>query len=165
MDEAGKQLYLLFNNFFLDRMFDMGFEPQVMKIINNIRPDRQTILFSATFPKQMEGLARKVLVRPVEIQVGGKSVVCKDIEQHAMIVEEHVKLLKLLELLGRYWEMGNVLVFVDKQEKADDIVSQLMHSGYNCAPLHGGIDQYDRDSTLIDFKKGVLKLMVSFFKA
>lgn len=52
-----------------DRMFDMGFEPQVMKIVNNIRPDRQTVLFSATFPKQMEALARKVLERPVEIQV------------------------------------------------------------------------------------------------
>jgi ATP-dependent RNA helicase DDX46/PRP5 len=52
-----------------DRMFDMGFEPQVMKILNNIRPDRQTVLFSATFPKQMEALARKVLERPVEIVV------------------------------------------------------------------------------------------------
>lgn len=50
-------------------MFDMGFEPQVMKIVNNIRPDRQTVLFSATFPKQMEALARKVLEKPVEIQV------------------------------------------------------------------------------------------------
>lgn len=53
-----------------DRMFDMGFEPQVTKIVNNIRPDRQTVLFSATFPKQMEALARQVLLeRPVEIQV------------------------------------------------------------------------------------------------
>jgi ATP-dependent RNA helicase DDX46/PRP5 len=50
-------------------MFDMGFEPQVMKILNNIRPNKQTVLFSATFPKHMEALARKVLERPVEIQV------------------------------------------------------------------------------------------------
>lgn len=52
-----------------DRMFDMGFEPQVMKIVNNIRPDRQTVLFSATFPRQMEALARKILDKPIEIQV------------------------------------------------------------------------------------------------
>jgi ATP-dependent RNA helicase DDX46/PRP5 len=78
-----------------------------------------------------------------------------------MIVEEHVKFLKLLELLGQFSERGNVLVFVEKQEKTDDLVSQLMQNGYNCAPLHGGIDQYDRDSTLIDFKRGALKLMVS----
>ncbi|KHJ94807.1 DEAD/DEAH box helicase [Oesophagostomum dentatum] len=144
-----------------DRMFDMGFEPQVMKIINNIRPDRQTVLFSATFPRQMEALARKILDRPIEILVGGKSVVCADVTQNAVICEEHQKLLKLLELLGIYYEQGNVIVFVDKQEKADDIVSQLMRNGYSCAPLHGGIDQFDRDSTITDFKAGTIKILVA----
>ena len=67
-----------------DRMFDLGFEPQVMKIIDNIRPDRQTVLFSATFPRQMEALARKILDKPVEVLVGGRSVVAKDISQHAV---------------------------------------------------------------------------------
>lgn len=52
-----------------DRMFDMGFEPQVMKIIDNIRPDRQVVMFSATFPRQMEALARRILNKPIEIQV------------------------------------------------------------------------------------------------
>ncbi|VDM59139.1 unnamed protein product, partial [Angiostrongylus costaricensis] len=140
-----------------DRMFDMGFEPQVMKIINNIRPDRQTVLFSATFPRQMEALARKILDKPIEIQ----SVVCADVTQNAIICEEHQKLLKLLELLGMYHEQGNVIVFVDKQEKADDIVAQLMRNGYSCAPLHGGIDQFDRDSTITDFKSGVIKILVA----
>ncbi|CAD5221535.1 unnamed protein product [Bursaphelenchus okinawaensis] len=144
-----------------DRMFDMGFEPQVMKIVNNIRPDRQTVLFSATFPKRMEGLARKILKLPVEIQVGGKSIVCADVNQHALVVDEHVKLLKLLELLGQYYELGSVLVFVEKQEKADEVVVELMRSGYNCAPLHGGIDQFDRDSRIIDFKSGRLKVLVA----
>ncbi|KAK6018640.1 DEAD/DEAH box helicase [Ostertagia ostertagi] len=95
-----------------DRMFDMGFEPQVMKIINNIRPDRQSVLFSATFPRQMEALARKILDKPIEIQ-------------------------------------------------ADDIVAQLMRNGYSCAPLHGGIDQFDRDSTITDFKNGTIKILVA----
>uniref|UniRef100_A0A0M3I4P4 Probable ATP-dependent RNA helicase DDX46 n=1 Tax=Ascaris lumbricoides TaxID=6252 RepID=A0A0M3I4P4_ASCLU len=144
-----------------DRMFDMGFEPQVMKIVNNIRPDRQTVLFSATFPRQMEALARKILDKPVEILVGGKSVVCDDVSQNVVILEEHQKMLKLLELLGVYWEHGNVLVFVDKQEKADELVAQLMRSGYNCAPLHGGIDQFDRDSTILDFKAAKIKLLVA----
>lgn len=57
-----------------DRMFDMGFEPQIMKIIANTRPDRQTVLFSATFPPQVEALAKQVLERPIEITVGGRSV-------------------------------------------------------------------------------------------
>uniref|UniRef100_A0A7E4UUW9 Probable ATP-dependent RNA helicase DDX46 n=1 Tax=Panagrellus redivivus TaxID=6233 RepID=A0A7E4UUW9_PANRE len=144
-----------------DRMFDMGFEPAVMKIINNIRPDRQTVMFSATFPKTMEALARKVLDKPIEIQVGGRSVVCKDIEQNALILTEEQKFLKLLELLGLFWEKGSTIVFVEKQEKADEVVDRLMKSGYNCAPLHGGIDQSDRDSALIDFKQGAIKLLVA----
>lgn len=65
-------------------MFDLGFEPQVMKIIDNVRPDRQTVLFSATFPRQMEALARKILDKPVEVLVGGRSVVAKDISQHVV---------------------------------------------------------------------------------
>ena len=55
-----------------DRMFDMGFEPQIAKMIQNTRPDRQTVLFSATFPRSVEALARKVLTRPIEIQVRGE---------------------------------------------------------------------------------------------
>lgn len=82
--------------------------------------------------------------------------------QNAVICEEHQKFLKLLELLGVYWECGNVLVFVEKQEKADELVGDLMKHGYNCAPLHGGIDQFDRDSTIIDFKSGKIKLLVRF---
>ena len=55
-----------------------------MRIVENIRPDRQTVMFSATFPRIMERLARKILQTPVEIQVGGRSVVCKDVEQHVV---------------------------------------------------------------------------------
>lgn len=145
-----------------DRMFDMGFEPQVMKIVNNIRPDRQTVLFSATFPRQMEALARKILDAPLEISVGGKSVVCSDVTQCAVIVDEMHKPLKLLELLGIYYEAGASIIFVDKQEKADDIVGILIKAGYtSVAPLHGGIDQFDRDSTINDFKTGVIKVLIA----
>ncbi|CAD6191253.1 unnamed protein product [Caenorhabditis auriculariae] len=146
-----------------DRMFDMGFEPQVMKVVNNIRPDRQTVLFSATFPRQMEALAWKILEKPIEILVGGKSVVCSDVTQNAMICEEHQKLLKLLELLGIYYEQGNSIIFVDKQEKV--YIFGVSHTSvflrFSCAPLHGGIDQFDRDSTITDFKQGVIKVLVA----
>ena len=53
-------------------------------MIDNVRPDRQTVMFSATFPRQMEALARRILTKPVEIQVGGRSVVCKDVEQYVV---------------------------------------------------------------------------------
>ncbi|KAK3579535.1 hypothetical protein CHS0354_028367 [Potamilus streckersoni] len=144
-----------------DRMFDMGFEPQVMKVVDNIRPDRQTVMFSATFPRQMEALARKILTKPIEVQVGGRSVVCKDVVQEVVLIDEDKKFLKLLELLGLYQEQGSVLIFVDKQEHADDLMKDLMKHSYPCMSLHGGIDQYDRDSTILDFKNGNIKLLVA----
>ena len=77
------------------------------------------------------------------------------------VLEEEQKYLKLLELLGLHQESGAVLVFVDKQEHADELTKRLMDSGYPCMPLHGGIDQYDRDSTISDFKNGGCRLLVS----
>ncbi|KAK7869476.1 hypothetical protein R5R35_008192 [Gryllus longicercus] len=144
-----------------DRMFDMGFEPQVMRIIENIRPDRQTVMFSATFPRQMEALARRILTKPIEVQIGGRSVVCKEVEQHVVIIEEEQKFLKLLELLGHFQSQGSVIVFVDKQENADSLLKDLMKASYPCMSLHGGIDQFDRDSTIVDFKSGKVKLLVA----
>jgi len=144
-----------------DRMFDMGFEPQVVRILENIRPDRQTVMFSATFPRQMEALARRFLKKPIEIQVGGRSVVCKEVEQHIAILEEEAKFFKLLELLGHYQEHGSIIVFVDKQENADILLKELMKASYPCMSLHGGIDQYDRDSTISDFKSGRCKLLIA----
>ncbi|XP_049597993.1 probable ATP-dependent RNA helicase DDX46 isoform X4 [Syngnathus scovelli] len=144
-----------------DRMFDMGFEPQVMRIVDNVRPDRQTVMFSATFPRAMEALARRILSRPLEIQVGGRSVVCSDVEQHVLVIEEDKKFLKLLEILGHYQEKGSVIIFVDKQEHADALLKDLMKASYPCMSLHGGIDQYDRDSIINDFKNGACRLMVA----
>ncbi|XP_077963191.1 putative ATP-dependent RNA helicase DDX46 [Gasterosteus aculeatus] len=144
-----------------DRMFDMGFEPQVMRIVDNVRPDRQTVMFSATFPRAMEALARRILAKPLEVQVGGRSVVCSDVEQHVLVIEEDKKFLKLLEILGHYQEKGSVIIFVDKQEHADTLLKDLMKASYPCMSLHGGIDQYDRDSIINDFKNGACRLMVA----
>ncbi|XP_030294255.1 putative ATP-dependent RNA helicase DDX46 isoform X2 [Sparus aurata] len=144
-----------------DRMFDMGFEPQVMRIVDNVRPDRQTVMFSATFPRAMEALARRILAKPIEVQVGGRSVVCSDVEQHVLVIDEDKKFLKLLELLGHYQEKGSVIIFVDKQEHADALLKDLMKASYPCMSLHGGIDQYDRDSIINDFKNGACRLMVA----
>ena len=76
-------------------------------------------------------------------------------------MENSKKFYKLLEVLGRYQEQGSVLVFVDKQEHADELMKNLMHYSYPCMSLHGGIDQYDRDSIIVDFKRGDIRLLVS----
>ena len=62
-------------------MFDLGFEPQITKILNNIRPIRQTVMFSATFPKNVESLAKRILKRPTEIIVGSRGQACVNIDQ------------------------------------------------------------------------------------
>ncbi|KAI0535732.1 hypothetical protein GGR58DRAFT_425224 [Xylaria digitata] len=147
-----------------DRMFDMGFEPQVMKIFANMRPDRQTILFSATMPRIMDSLAKKVLNNPVEITVGGRSVVAPEITQIIEIREENSKFLRLLELLGELYdkdEDARTLIFVERQEKADDLLKELLQKGYPCMSIHGGKDQIDRDSTIQDFKAGALPILIA----
>ncbi|KAG8525566.1 pre-mRNA processing RNA-helicase [Bacidia gigantensis] len=149
-----------------DRMFDMGFEPQIMKILANIRPDRQTVLFSATFPRQMESLARKTLAKPVEIVVGGRSVVAPEITQIVEVRTEETKFLRLLELLGELYndvknEDDRVLIFVDRQESADGLLKDLMNKGYPCQSLHGGKDQIDRDSCINDFKDGIFPILIA----
>ncbi|KAI8447970.1 hypothetical protein BY996DRAFT_6433455 [Phakopsora pachyrhizi] len=147
-----------------DRMFDMGFEPQVMKIVNQIRPDRQTVLFSATFPKQMEALARKILRKPLEITVGGRSVVAAEIEQIVEVREEPTKFNRLLEILGRSYNEDSEsrsLVFVDRQESADNLFRDLLKKGYPCLSLHGGKEQVDRDQVIADFKAGVTPIVVA----
>ena len=70
---------------------------QVMRIVDNVRPDRQTVMFSATFPRAMEALARRILIKPLEIQVGGRSVVCSDVEQH---VVKHLHFISLIKWKG-----------------------------------------------------------------
>jgi len=147
-----------------DRMFDMGFEPQVMKIFANMRPDRQTILFSATMPRLIDALTKKVLNQPIEITVGGRSVVAKEITQIVEIREENLKFIRLLELLGELYDQdedARTLVFVERQEKADDLLKELLRKGYPCMSIHGGKDQIDRDSTIEDFKNGVIPILIA----
>merc|ERR1712226_1273517 len=130
--------------------------------MDNMRPDRQTVMFSATFPRQMETLARRILDNPIEITVGGRSVVCPDVEQNVVVMDdEEIKFYKLLELLGLFAEQGSSLVFVERQEDADKLLKKLMDASYSCLALHGGLDQYDRDSVISDFRMGVCTLLVA----
>lgn len=120
-----------------DRMFDMGFEPQITKIMLNIREDRQTLLFSATFPRAVETLARRVLKKPIEITVGGRSQASGDITQYVEVRDESDKFMRLLQLLGLWYEKGNVLVFVNTQQACDQVFQDLMKAGYPALSLHG----------------------------
>ncbi|PHT32992.1 DEAD-box ATP-dependent RNA helicase 45 [Capsicum baccatum] len=147
-----------------DRMFDMGFESRIASIVQNTQPDRQTVLFSATFPRQVEILARKVLNNPVKIQVGGRSVVKKDITQLVEVRPESDRFLRLLELLGEWCEKGKILIFVHTQEECDSLFRELIkhcYGRYGCASLHGAKDQIDRKSTIFNFKNNICNLLIA----
>ncbi|KAF1930773.1 DEAD-domain-containing protein [Didymella exigua CBS 183.55] len=150
-----------------DRMFDMGFEPQVMKILANVRPDRQTILFSATFPKNMAALARKALNKPAEVIIGGRSKVAPEITQVISLVQPSYekKINKLLLHLGQLFaedENAQVLIFTEKQETAEDLLSKLFKAKYmSVNTIHGAKDQTDRNEAINDFKQGVLSVLVA----
>jgi len=144
-----------------DRMFDMGFEPQIMSMLKQCRPDRQTLLFSATFPRVIESLARQILISPLEIIVGGRSVASEDVTQVVEIVPNDEKFKRVLELLGTWYNRGNILIFHDKQESVDELFTQLQRVGYMALVMHGGVDQFDRENAIVDFKKKIKTVMLA----
>jgi ATP-dependent RNA helicase DDX46/PRP5 len=144
-----------------DRMFDFGFEPQLTKILSIVRPTRQTVMFSATFPKNVETLARRVLDKPLEIVVGTRGQICKAVDQSIIVIEEDQKLLKTLELLGIWLDQGSVIIFVEKQCQADELFAQLAKYRYMASVLHGGQDQQDRENTIEEFRKGTSKILLA----
>lgn len=124
-----------------DRMLDMGFEPQIKVMLQNCRPDRQTVMFSATFPRQIETLAKSILKTPLEIVVGNRGQTCSSVEQHVEVLEsEDEKFLKLMALLGEWYDKGSILIFVEERNEADDLFKELFKVGYKALVLHGGMD-------------------------
>ncbi|KAL4497332.1 hypothetical protein ABPG72_011267 [Tetrahymena utriculariae] len=145
-----------------DRMFDQGFEPQIAKILATTRPDKQTVLFSATFPKNVENLAKKLLRhKPTEIVVGARGQACTNITQLIEIRDESTRLFRLLELLGIYSEQGQVIIFVDKQIEVDFLYQELRSRYYLPTILHAGVDADDRVSNSFDFRKGIFKILIA----
>jgi ATP-dependent RNA helicase DDX46/PRP5 len=145
-----------------DRMFDLGFEPQIARILANIRPDRQTVMFSATFPKQIESLAKKILNKPIEIVVGNRGQSCINVQQFVEVRDDSTKLYRLLEILGEYTnDKIAIIIFVDRQIEADELFKELYQLGYMSLVIHGGQDQEDRDFAISDFKSGVRNILIS----
>eukprot|EP00117_Sycon_ciliatum_P008711 scpid63344/ scgid11290/ ATP-dependent RNA helicase DDX42; DEAD box protein 42 len=145
-----------------DRMFDMGFEPQVRSICNHIRPDRQCLMFSATFRKKVERLARDVLTDPIRIVVGDLGEANEDITQVVRILKtEDDKWTWLHQHLVQFTSTGSVLIFVTRKLNAEEIAGKLKAKDFQVVLLHGDMGQADRDSVITQFKKREVPVMVA----
>jgi ATP-dependent RNA helicase RhlE len=142
-----------------DQMFDMGFLPDIRRILKNLPQKRQTLLFSATMPDEIRRLAHEILTNPVTIQVG--SVAPPVTVTHAIYpVEQHLKTPLLLELL-HHTDTESVLVFTRTKHRAKRLGEQLEKAGYRAASLQGNLSQNRRQAALDGFRDGTFQMLVA----
>ncbi|XP_060945734.1 ATP-dependent RNA helicase DDX42 [Limanda limanda] len=152
--------YLVFDE--ADRMFDMGFEYQVRSVASHVRPDRQTLLFSATFRKKIERLARDILIDPIRVVQGDIGEANEDVTQVVEMLHSGTeKWAWLIRRLVEFTSSGSVLIFVTKKANCEELATNLTQEGYSIGLLHGDMDQSERNKVISDFKKKNLPVLVA----
>ena len=143
-----------------DRMLDMGFAPQINRIVSDVPRYRQTLLFSATMPPEVEALARKYLRKPVVVQVGRRSSAASTVAHAVYPVPRERKSSLLAELL-RAEKLDSVLVFTRTKHGADRVVRHLQREGIHATAMHADKTQPQRTKALHDFKTGKVRVLVA----
>jgi ATP-dependent RNA helicase RhlE len=143
-----------------DRMLDMGFAPQLNRIVADIPKYRQTLLFSATMPPEVEALARKYLRKPIVVQVGMRTQAASTVTHAVYPVPRDRKSELLVELL-RKTELDSVLVFTRTKHGADKVVRKLDSEGISSLAMHSEKSQGQRADALEQFKKGTIRVLVA----
>ncbi|KAM6985779.1 DEAD-box helicase 3 X-linked a isoform 2-T2 [Aplochiton taeniatus] len=148
-----------------DRMLDMGFEPQIRRIVeqDTMPPKgvRQTMMFSATFPKEIQILARDFLEDYIFLAVGRVGSTSENITQKVVWVEDNDKRSFLLDLLNATGKDSLTLVFVETKKGADALEDFLYREGYACTSIHGDRSQRDREEALAQFRSGRCPILVA----
>ncbi|KAF0233515.1 MAG: hypothetical protein FD177_1629 [Desulfovibrionaceae bacterium] len=142
-----------------DHMFDMGFLPDIKKILSRLPAERQTLLFSATMPDSIRGLANETLKDPALVRIGRTAPACT-IEQCLYPVPQHLKTKLLLTLLDDNKE-GSVLVFTRTKHRAKRLAEQLDRSGYSSSCLQGNLSQAQRQKAMEGFRAGRFRILVA----
>ncbi len=143
-----------------DRMLDMGFMPQLRRILKAIRSPRQTLMFSATMEPQVQNIAREFLTNPVEVRVDEISTPRPEIKQSVYPVTQKDKPQLLLHLLGRD-EVLSAIVFTRTKSRADRVAKLLTRNRVNAVAIHGGRSQSQRTSAMTGFRKGQFRVLVA----
>ncbi|XP_009473965.1 PREDICTED: probable ATP-dependent RNA helicase DDX43 [Nipponia nippon] len=145
-----------------DRMLDMGFEPQIMKILIDVRPDRQTVMTSATWPDGVRRLAKSYLKNPMIVYVGTLDLAAVNtVEQRVIVIAEEEKRAFMQYFIDSMKPKDKVIIFVGKKLTADDLASDFGLQGIPVQSLHGNREQCDREQALDDFKKGKVRILVA----
>jgi ATP-dependent RNA helicase RhlE len=143
-----------------DRMLDMGFIRDIRKILQGMRAERQNLLFSATFSKDIKQLANELLNSPLEIQVARQNATAEQVSQVVHLVDRSRKRELLSHLIGTgNWRQ--VLVFTRTKHLANRLSQQLERDGLSTAAIHGNKSQGARTRALADFKKGNIRVLVA----
>ncbi|ORX78006.1 p68 RNA helicase [Anaeromyces robustus] len=147
-----------------DRMLDMGFEPQLRKIVDQIRPDRQTLMWSATWPKEVQQLARDYLQDYIQVNIGSLNLSANhNVKQVIEICDESEKRSKLIQDLTNIMANGEnkTLIFTQTKRTADDITRFLRNDGWPALAIHGGKSQSERDWVMYEFRSGSSPIMIA----
>lgn len=142
-----------------DRMLDMGFEPQINQIFKFVRPERQTMLFSATMPDRVQKLVKKYLNQPKFISVGEESKPVGKINHRILQISRQKKQDVLLDELNA--RAGSVLIFVNTKHGTNRLTTYLEEYGYAVTRIHGGRSQGQRNQALQGFRSGRFRIMVA----
>ncbi len=142
-----------------DRMLDMGFTPQIEQILKFVPKKHQTLLFSATLPQNILKITERYLNDPIRIRVGSTTTPISKIKQEVIQLNEGEKYNKLLEEL--YKRKGSILVFVKTKRNADKMADRLHNDGHRCDCMHGNLRQSKRQKTLIAFRSGQIRILIS----
>jgi superfamily II DNA/RNA helicase len=142
-----------------DRMLDMGFIPDIEKIVSLIPPMRQTLLFSATMPPEIKKLTDKFLSNPKEVSVAPAASPAKTVEQFLVETSPKGKN-NLLDQLLKQEDVKNAFIFLNRKRDVDTVAKWLKLKGYAAAPLHGDMPQIKRTETLQEFKDDHIRFLV-----
>lgn len=142
-----------------DRMLDMGFSEDIMKIASGLPESCQTIMFSATMPKDIETMAQKLLKNPVEIKLAVNKPAEK-INQSAYICYETQKL-KIIDDIFKAGDLKRVIIFSGSKMKVKQINQALQRLKINCGEMHSDLDQAQRDEMMYKFKSGQIDVLVA----
>lgn len=165
-------------------MLDMGFEPQIRKVMYTIRPNRQTVMTSATWPSCVRRLASSYMVDPVQVYVGSLDLAAVHSVTQTIIMmsdEEHEKFqtvliinfskirniasiilfVQFMEFVRGMQPGHKAIVFCGKKVRADYLASELIINGIDCQTIHGDREQCDREQALKDITSGVVQLLIA----